>query len=262
MRIVMSFIVVAAIAYAALCAWVYVTQRSQIYFPTPEVLRPGAQALWVASQGERIKVWTVRGTGPGALIYFGGNAEDVAGNVDMFSALFPEHTLYLVNYRGYGGSSGHPSEAALLSDALAVYDQVRTRHPDVAVMGRSLGSGVGVYLASQRPVQKLVLVTAFDSFVSVARAHFPWLPVRFLLRERYDSAGRAGAVTAPVLVVTAADDEIIPRACSDALIRAFAADQVRLVVIPGAMHNTLDFSPAYLESVRAFLQERRMRPER
>jgi len=253
MQTASSFFVVAAVVYLGLCAWLYATQRSQIYFPTREVRHPTAQAMRIESQGETIKVWSVSRPGSSALIYFGGNAEDVAGNIDGFSAVFPERSLYLVNYRGYGGSSGRPSEAALFHDALAVYDQVRSRHSDIAVMGRSLGSGVAVYLASQRPVDRLVLVTAYDSLVNVARKHFRWLPVGLLLTERYDSASRVREIRASVLVVIAEDDEIIPRACTEALAKTFPPEQVRVEVVRATTHNTLDLSPAYLRSVRAFL---------
>ena len=259
MRTVVSLLVIAAVVYLGLGAWVYAMQRSQIYFPVPETLRPDAQVLWIDSQGERLKIWTVVRPGSRALLYFGGNAEDVAGNIEAFSAAFPDRSLFLVNYRGYGGSSGQPSEAALFADALAIFDHVRREHSEIAVMGRSLGSGVAVLVASERPVEQLVLVTAFDSLVNVASEYFRWLPVRMLLRDRYESAGRAAAVTAPVLMVIAGEDEIIPRPRSEALINAFPASQVRVEVVPGVGHNTLDLSPGYLGAVRAFLMDSRGR---
>ena len=253
MRATLSLLVAPVIAYGVLCLWVYVTQRGQIYFPTPESAAPGAQVLWVESQGERIKVWTVLRPSGRALLYFGGNAEDVAGNVELFAAAFPDRSLYLVNYRGYGGSSGRPSETGLVADALAVFDHVKTRHADVAVMGRSLGSGVAVQVAAERPVERLVLVTAYDSLVNVAREYFRWLPVGLLMRDRYESARRAPAVSAPVLVVIAGEDEIIPRQRADSLAASFAPGQARVIVVPGVGHNTLDVSPQYLQSVAAFL---------
>jgi pimeloyl-ACP methyl ester carboxylesterase len=122
-------------------------------------------------------------------------------------------------------------------------------------MGRSLGSGVAVRLASERPVTRLVLVTAYDSLVNVAKEHFRWLPVDLLMRDRYDSASRAAAIAAPVLVIVAGEDEIIPERRSQALIEAFGHRQARVVVVPGVGHNTLDLSPEYLGSVRAFLAD-------
>lgn len=253
MRTLSMLLVLAVAGYLALVAFVYATQRSQIYFPTPESRDPRTRALWIENEGERIKVWVVARPGPRALIYFGGNAEDVAGNIDVFQEAFPDRSLFLVNYRGYGGSSGQSAEAGLRADALAIFDHVRRHHAEIAVMGRSLGSGVAVQLATARPVERLVLVTAYDSLVNVAREYFWWLPVGLLLRDRYDSAARAKEVAAPVLIVIAAEDEIISRARSEALAAAFPTGQAQTQVVPGVGHNTLDWSPAYLEAVRRFL---------
>jgi pimeloyl-ACP methyl ester carboxylesterase len=253
MRNLLPFVGAALAAYLALCAWAFATQRSQIYFPTPAV-NHRAPVLWVDSQGERIKVWSVRRPGSRALVYFGGNAEDVGANLDEFAAAFPSHSLYLVNYRGYGGSSGRPTEAALVADALAVFDQVRATHRDVAAMGRSLGSGVAIQLAAARPVQRLVLVTPYDSLASLGSEYFRWLPVRLLLRDRYESARHASQVTVPTLLVIAAEDEIIPMRRSRALADALDPGQASVLVIDGVGHNTLDLSPEYLRAVGAFLR--------
>src|SRR5688572_636014 len=121
-RTLLLFISAVVVTYGILCAWMYATQRAQIYYPTPESDVPGAHALWVESSNERIKVWVVSRPGPKALIYFGGNAEDVALDVDSFTEAFPDRSLFFVNYRGYGGSSGRPSEDALVADALVVFD--------------------------------------------------------------------------------------------------------------------------------------------
>lgn len=256
MRTIESLLVVVAVAYLALCALVYVTQRSQIYFPTPPSHPAGSQELWLESSGQHLKVWVVSRPGSRALLYFGGNAEDVGGNIEEFATAFPQHSLYLVNYRGYGGSTGRPSEAALFADALAVYDLLRADHSSVAVMGRSLGSGVAVFVASKRPVDRLVLVTAFDSLANVARAHLRWLPIGLLMRDRYESASRAHDVKAPVLMILAGEDEIIPPARSEALAEAFAPGQVQVRVLEGRTHNSIDLMPEYLRSVRAFLADR------
>lgn len=255
LRNLLPFMAAVAAAYGVLCLWVFFTQRAQIYFPTPVSAAPGAQALWVESQGARLKVWVVERAGSRALLYFGGNAEDVAGNIERFAEAFPEHSLYLANYRGYGGSSGRPSEAGLVADALAVFDNVRARHADVAVMGRSLGSGVAVQLAAERPAAQLVLVTAFDSMVNLAKEYFRWLPVGLLMRDRYDSVRRASKVNVRVLVVIAGEDEIVPERRSRALVEAFRPGQAQVVIVPGVGHNTLDLSPQYLQSVVAFLSD-------
>jgi len=253
MRNFLPFVGAVAVAYLALCAWVFATQRSQIYFPTPPVSHRAA-VTWIDSQGERIKVWSVPRDGSQALLYFGGNAEDVGANLAGFAAAFPSHSLFLVNYRGYGGSSGRPREDALIADALAVFDHVHAIHPEVTAMGRSLGSGVAVQLASARPVHGLVLVTPFDSMLNLAEEYFRWLPMRLLLRDRYDSQRHAQEISAPVLIVIAAEDEIVPTRRSRALAEAFRPGQVSVVVIDGAGHNSLDLAPDYLRAVAAFLR--------
>ncbi len=122
-------------------------------------------------------------------------------------------------------------------------------------MGRSLGSAVAVHVASEREVDRLVLITPFDSFVSVGEAHFPVFPIRWLLRDRHDAASRAARVRAPVLAVIAGDDEIIPRASAEALVSAFAPGQVRTVLLPGAMHNTTSLARGYLTAIRSFMED-------
>lgn len=248
----MSLLLAAGAVYLALCAWLFLAQRSQIYFRTPETDFP-APSVCLESGGATLKIWEITRDGPAALIYFGGNAEDVAWNVQRFATAFPDRSLYLVNYRGYGGSTGRPTETALFRDAVTVYDHVAARHQRIAVMGRSLGSGVAMYLATQREVDRLVLVTPFDSLARVAQGHFRYLPVSLLMLDRYDSAGRVPDVKAPVLIVIAGDDEIIPRARSDALAAAFPPPQVRVEVISHMTHNSLDLSPDYLQSVQSFL---------
>lgn len=251
----MSFVLVPLGLYAALCALLFLVQRSQIYFPVPESSPAGANSLRFAGGGADLKIWTVARPGPRALIYFGGNAENVAFNLDAFALAFPEHSLYLVNYRGYGGSAGSPSESGLVADALALYDHLQRRHPEISVIGRSLGSGVAVQLASARRLHRLALVTPYDSLVNVARAHYPYLPIGLLLRDRYESADRASAVEAETLIVIAGSDEIIPRARSDALIAVLPAARVRVFVLDGASHNDIDNDPQYLGQLRTFLAQ-------
>jgi pimeloyl-ACP methyl ester carboxylesterase len=238
---VLSLLGSVALVYGLVCALMFVAQRSLMYFPVGGAQPVGAERLEVASGDVTVRVWARPMPGAEALVYFGGNAEDVAWNFAPFAAAMPGRALYLVNYRGYGGSSGSPTEAGLLADALAVYDHVAARHARIAVVGRSLGSGVAVHLARERPVSQLALVTPFDSIENVAAGVYPFLPVRWLLKDRFDSVSRAPGVRAPVLVVVAERDDVIPRARTDALVAKFPPGQVRVEVIPGATHNDLEY---------------------
>ncbi len=253
MRTLLTLALGITIVYGGLCAFLFLTQRSQIYFPVRESNPPGAQSIRLLSGDATLKIWVVERPGPRSLIYFGGNAEDVSANLPPFASAFPDHSLYLVNYRGYGGSTGDPSESALVGDANAIYDHLHARYPEISVMGRSLGTGVAVQLAAAREVHRLVLVTPYDSLANVAGAHFPMFPVALLMRDRFDSASRAPAIRAPVLAVIAGNDEIIPRARSEALVNSFPQSQVRVTLLDGATHNSIDLYPDYLGAVGDFL---------
>ena len=253
MRAILYAGLLAAAGYSFLCALLYLAQDRLLYLTTPDSPHPGAHTLRIERGAVTLKVWELHGAAQPALIYFGGNAEDVGANIPDFDAAFPERAVYLVNYRGYGGSSGRPSEAALTADAEAIYDSLRARHEPIAVIGRSLGSAVAVALAARRPVERLVLVTPFDSIANVAADHFSWLPVRHLVRDRYDSAGKIGQVRAPTLVVVAEHDEVVFRARSDALIAAVSPPLLHTLLVPGATHNDVSFYPVYFQSLREFL---------
>ena len=242
-----------AVAWLLLCIVLFTVQRSFIYYPVPESQPAGAQSIRLRSGDADLKIWVVPRAGAQAILYFGGNGEDVAWNLAGFSAAFPGHSIYLVNYRGYGGSSGEPTEAGLLADAVAAFDHLQPRHPEISVIGRSLGSAVAIHLASVRAVHRLVLVTPFDSLVNVGRGQMRVFPVALLLRDRYDSAARAPTIRVPTLLVVAGADRLVARERSSALAAAFTAAPVRTVLIEGAGHNDLDSRPQYLESIAEFL---------
>ena len=121
------------------------------------------------------------------------------------------------------------------------------------MIGRSLGSAVAVFLASRKNVDRLVLVTPFDSIINLAGRMLPIFPTSLLLKEKFDSLSYVSEVTAPVLAIIAEDDEIISRRHSAKLIAAFPSAQISVEIITGAPHNSIDLFPAYMQSLRAFL---------
>ena len=253
MKAVLYTLGAAAAIYALLCALLFLAQGRMLYLPTRETSPPGARAIRLKRPDATLKVWELHADKGPALIYFGGNAEDVSASLADFDAMLPDRAVYLVNYRGYGGSTGTPSEAALIADAVASYDWVAARHGRVAVIGRSLGSGVAIALAAQRPVDQLVLVTPYDSITNVAADHFPWFPVRWLLRDRYDSLERIDRLRAPTLLLIAEHDEVVLRERSAALLAGMQSQLAHPVVIAGATHNDVSLSPDYWRTLREFL---------
>ena len=240
----------AVLCYLGLCAALFAFQRSLIYLPQPCPQAAVAGAVSLPVDGAEILVTVRERAGAPAVIYFGGNAEIVPRAVPELAAAFPDSALYLPHYRGYCGSTGSPSEEALLADALAVYDMVRRRHDSIVVIGRSLGSAVAVHLAGSRPVTGLVLITPFDSLAAVAARHYPFFPVRLLLRDRFDSRPRAAQVAAPTLILAAEHDEIVPRGSTENLHAAFRPGLSRLVVVPETGHNTVPMLPEFAGLLR------------
>jgi pimeloyl-ACP methyl ester carboxylesterase len=235
----------AAVAYLGLSATLYARQRQLLYkFP---IASPGGAALTLPlrTRGPRVLVSVRERPGRTALVYYGGNAEDVAANLPAFESAFPRHSLYLLHYRGYGGSEGTPSEANLYADALALLDYASRRHRRVIVVGRSLGSGLAVRVASVRRVARLVLVTPYASIVGIAADQYPWAPVSLILRDRYESFRYAPRVRAPTLMILAEDDQLIPRASSEQLLQCFAPGVARIAVLPGD-HSSVTGDPRYL----------------
>ena len=188
---------------------------------------------------------------PSPILYFGGNAERIEGKREAFARMFPERSVYLVAYRGFGASSGEPGEAALVGDALALFDHVRSAHPGqpVSVIGRSLGSGAASQLAAQRPVAALALVTPFDSMVSTAKSHYSIFPVDWLLTERYDSVKALQTARRPLVIVRAGRDEIVLPANTDQLIAALASHKQHVVMIESADYNDIANHPQYHQAL-------------
>lgn len=253
-RVLMALLLLPALAWAGFCGLLYFQQRDLIYHP--ELTRvPAAETDFALARGDvTLRGWQLNPGHDDVLIYFGGNAERLSGMRDALSGKLPAQTVVLLAYRGYGASDGMPEESLLFEDALALYDDIRRRQPQasISVMGRSLGSGVASYLASHRPVRKLVLVTPFDSMVAVAGSHYPWLPTGLLVTERFESSRWLADFRGPVLVVRAGRDRIVLPANTDRLIAALPAPP-RVLDLPDADHNSALGNPQELDVVAAFL---------
>lgn len=257
-KLILWILLLAGCCYGTLCLYLYLRQRSILYYPHSSTNSSEAEVLWLENEGQRLKIWAVQRSNRPALIYFGGNAEDVSVNLPFFKQLAPQYSLYLMNYRGFGGSSGTPTEAALYADSLALYDKIKNKYNEILVIGRSLGTGIATYLAAHRKVKGVVLVTPYSSMAALASHHYPLMPVSPLIKDRYESARYAAEITVPVLALIAENDEIIPRKISEGLIASFKPGVVEKVVITGAWHNSIEQSPDYRPQLERFLTERSM----
>lgn len=266
----LSILKVLSVAAVGVPAFMYLVQDQLIFFPRPlaeerrvQLAKRHAGAarsvLMEAADGTRLHAWHVKGAaGAPLVLYLGGNAEEVSWMIEDARSRVPGTAWLLVDYRGYGASHGRPSERSLVADALAWYDRMAREHPRVLVFGRSLGSGVAVQLAAQRPVAGAILVTPFDSLAEVGARHYPWLPVRWLLKHPFDSASPASSISAPLLCIAAARDEVIPMAHARRLYEAWAGPKM-WVELAGAGHNGTDAAPEFWPRIRRFVEEQRER---
>ncbi|WP_020410222.1 alpha/beta hydrolase [Hahella ganghwensis] len=214
--------------------------------------------IWLQSDGAKLQGWkydVAEPSGDRILLYFGGNAEDVT---QMFSSagLWGVQTVFTFNYRGYGNSTGSPSQDALYADALKIFDDLVSDYGvdgrNLVVLGRSLGSAVAIYLASQRSLERLVLVTPFDNLISVGKRHFPFLPVQSLLSQTFPSSKYADEIDVPVLMLIAGQDEIIPMDSSMALYNLWKGRK-EVSLIERAGHNDLQLYETFDQEISRFL---------
>ncbi len=250
----MIALTVALIGYAGTCVALYFFQDSLIYYPQPRAVAAAESTMTMATDGAEVVVTVRPLDGPKAIVYFGGNGEDVSRNLATYVKAFPDRALYFMHYRGYGGSTGQPTERANVADGLALCEQALARHTDVAIIGRSFGSGVAVQVASRVAASRLVLVTPFDSAVELGSQAFPWLPVRWLMRDTYDSGQFAPLIGMPTTIIEAADDEQIPHASIEKLLGRFQPGVATRTVIDGVGHNDLGRSARYPEALQAALR--------
>ena len=244
---------------------VYFFQERLLFFPQPLAADPlkansGAaieEVNLITADQVRLHGWLVKAaptrTPAPLLIYFGGNAEEVSWLAST-AGRYAGWSLLLVNYRGYGRSEGKPGETELFADALQIYDYAARRADAsrIGVMGRSLGSGVAVYLATRRPVAGAILVSPYDSVESVAKGVYPFLPISLMLKHRFDSISRAPDINVPLLCLVASDDRVIPRPHSERLYRAWGGrKQWREIRQTG--HDDIAGEPNYWDAIAGFL---------
>jgi pimeloyl-ACP methyl ester carboxylesterase len=260
-RIVEWLLVVAALIIGIPAA-AWLSQERLIFFPQPLTdtthLPAHAKPLdVVAADGTRLSGFQIAGAAHPApvLLYFGGNAEEISWT--LADPRWPKAwTIAGLNYRGYGRSEGKPGEPALIADGLALFDAVAARQDvdpkRIVVMGRSLGTGVAARVAAERPVAGAVLISPYDSLVEIGRGHYPWLPVSWLLRHRFDSLAAIKEARVPMLTIVGTADGIIPLSRSRALYEAWPGPK-RWIALEGAGHNNVSMAFEFWEGIGRFL---------
>lgn len=261
-------LVLATVFLAAL----WLAQRRLIYFPqAPPVpaaaaIAPRAEDItYETEDGLELRGWFFPPETPsrgGAVLVFHGNAGSRESRVPLASALALHGlSVLLVDYRGYGGNPGSPTERGLVRDARAARAWLANRSdvdPErIVYFGESLGAAVAVALAAEQPPVALVLRSPFTSLVDVARIHYPWLPVGLLLRDRYPAIEQIRGVECPLLVIAGERDLIVPEVLSRQLFDAAGWPAKRFVSISGAGHNDprLAAGGVMIDPIVGFLSE-------
>jgi hypothetical protein len=262
MAIAKSLVVFAVACYLGLIALMYLAQRSLMYFPetvqTPPREAGFAEAEEIDSaDGERVIAWHVApAPGMPVILYFHGNGGAIRYRVDRFRALTRDGTgLVALSYRGYAGSTGRPSEAGLIADAAAAYAFVAARYaPDkIVIWGESLGSGVAIATAAEKPIARLILEAPFASAVEIAAAVYWFIPVRWLMKDQFRSDLRIEKVTAPVLILHGDRDTVVPITSGERLY-ALIKGAKRFARFPGGGHEDLGTRGA-VEAAKKFIAD-------
>jgi len=246
----MKWALIPLIAFGGLTAVMYLAQRKLLYFPETLRTTPAAVGLPAAEEitldtadGERVIVWHVPPRANSAVvIYFHGNGGSLRLRNERFQKITANGTgLVALSYRGYGGSTGSPTEAGLLADADAAYAFAIARYPAerIVLWGESLGTAVATALAAKSKVGRVILESPFTSAADVGASVYWYVPVRLLMKDQFHSDERIRLVTVPVLILHGTDDRVVPFEFGERLY-ALANEPKRLVRIPGGGHVNLD----------------------
>lgn len=259
-----TLIAIPVIAYLALLAYLYFYQRQLLYFPDRsrpqlgELRQIGVRDVRLMTEdGLDLMSWYLPPReGRPVIAYFHGNGGNIAYRADRVQRFAREgYGVLLLEYRGYGGNPGAPSEAGLLADARAGLKFLRAEGiaaGRVVLYGESLGTAVAVYAATQQPAGAIVLESPFTSIAAVAQHHYPFVPAALLLADRFESLSRIGMVKAPLLVLQGGDDGVVPARFGEALLAAANEPKERWFV-PRAGHEDLAGFGA-LDAVVAFIE--------
>ena len=236
--------------YLVLCAALYLLQSRMLYLGQYTRVEAAETDFELKREGLVLRGWRINPGKPRALLYFGGNAESVQLQRADFARWFPDYTIYLLAYRGYGASDGAPGERVLKADALALFDDLQPHYGQIAALGRSVGTGVALHLAARRPIARLALITPYDSLREVAAAHYPIFPVRLLLRDTFEALADAAALQIPVLLLIAREDQVIPPRHAQRLLAAFIRTPITQWL--DTDHNTVEQDARFALALRQF----------
>ncbi|MFO0992969.1 MAG: alpha/beta hydrolase [Hyphomicrobiales bacterium] len=263
MSFLRTTLITAALIYLALLVVIYLLQRHLLYHPSHVQVSPedvglaGVEVVNLATQpDEKLIAWYAPAqAGKPTILFFHGNAGDISGRAERFAYYQRAgYGVMFLSYRGYGTSTGSPSEAGLISDANAAYDwlvQHDVPASKIVLVGESLGTGVSMQLAAHKPVAAIALEAPFTSTADVARLSYWWLPVGLLMKDQFKSIDYVKDIRVPLLVMHGTDDRLIPLQMGERLFAA-ANEPKEFVAIANGTHGSIFSEPAWQHEIEFF----------
>jgi len=256
-----NLILFLAVIYLFSCTALYVLQDKLIFFPPQPVKNiyhsVSKNEIEFSINNETLHGWKIdlNAANNKTILYFGGNAEDVV-YLNHEAKEFNVRQSFAFNHPGYGKSTGKPSQISLYNNALHIYDLLVKKYQlssnNIIVVGRSLGSSVATYLAANREVAGLILITPFDSIENIVSKQYKFFPVKLLLKHPFSTIDYIRKVKNPVLMLAAQEDEIIADENLQNL-RKVAGKQNRLIQYSNVGHNTIQTHNSYYEEINEFI---------
>lgn len=267
----LSLVAIATLVAVAAIAGARVIEQSLMYYPARDRVPPheaglvGVEEVEIATDDGAVVLawWAKAHPGQPTLLYFHGNGGSLYNRAERIRRYMEAgRGVFMMTYRGYGGSTGKPSERANVADGKRAYDTLiarGVRAADIIIYGESLGTGVAVQVAVEKPAAGLILDAPYTSILDVARLHYPYLPAGIFLRDRYETANYIARLDMPMLIVHGEADEVIPVGMGRALY-AMARAPKELVTVPGAGHSDHGLFGSY-DAIQAWIERLRQPAE-
>jgi len=266
----MIFLIKLLVIYTLIALGMYLFQRRLLYLPSDVPQYPTSRTLeqidhqrLTTEDGEQIIIWShpAQNSEP-TVVYFHGNAGSVENRIDKYRALTDQgFGLLALSYRGYGGSTGTPTEQGLYTDARTIIQHALAQGiptHDIVLYGESLGSGVAVQMATEYPVGAVVLEAPYTSVAGRAKELYPWLPVEWLIKDRFDSIKKVAQIEAPVLIFHGEMDTTMPVHHGKTLFEA-ASEPKKAFFYPEIGHTDFDI-PTLAKETAHFVHQYRATP--
>lgn len=262
MKIMINVLIMLLGVYLLSCFVLYYFQDKLIFFPPApqeDVYESVSQnEIQISELNKKIHGWDIKvnETKSQTILYFGGNAQDVV-YLNFEASEFNVKQLIAINHPGYGKSAGQPTQISIYKNALEVYDWAIKKYQlnpkNIVVMGRSLGSSVATYLAANRQISGLILITPFDSIENIAANQYKYFPIKLLMKHSFPTIDYIGLVTAPTLMLAAERDEIIAEE-NLANLKQAAGENNRLIRYENVGHNTIQEHNEYYAEINKHIQ--------